>query len=104
MHRNKSPYMVMILLLIGNIEKNPGPETTWRTIRQPDYCNYLRVATYKVFLGERLLPDPASKDDVVVIDASDGLVELKQLLGQYYQAHLSGLKNLKNIFLVLWTQ
>ena len=46
-------------------------------------------------MGERLLPDPASKDDVIVIDVSDGLVELKQLLGQYYQAHLSELKNLK---------
>ena len=95
MHRKKSPYMVMILLLSGDIEKNPGPETTWTTIRHPDYCNYLRVAIYKVFLGERLLPDPASKDDVIVIDVSDGLVELKQLLGQYYQAHLSELKNLK---------
>ena len=61
----------------------------------PNYCNYLWVAIYMVFLGEKLLPDPAAKDDALVIDASDGFAELKSLLGQYYQPHLNELKNLK---------
>ena len=51
-YRKKSPYMAMILLLSGDIEKHPGPNTNWTTIRHPNYCNYLRVAIYKVFLGE----------------------------------------------------
>ena len=87
--------MVMILLLSGDIKKNPGPGASRRTIRHPNYCNYLWVAIYMVFLGEKLLPDPAAKDDALVIDASDGFAELKSLLGQYYQPHLNELKNLK---------
>ena len=50
MHRKKSPYMVMILLLSGDIEKNPGPETTWTTIRHPDYCKKYHVPlSYIIF-------------------------------------------------------
>ena len=82
----------MILFLSGDIEKNPGPDTSWTTIR---HCNYLRVAIYMVFLGEELLPGPAGKDDALVVDVSDGFTYLKILLGQYYQAHLNELKNLK---------
>ena len=85
----------MSLLLSGDIEKNTGPGASWTTIRHPNYCNYLRVAIYMVFLGEKLLPDPADEDDVLVIDVSDGFADLKNLLGQYYQPHLNELKNLK---------
>ena len=91
--------MVTILLLSGDIENHPGPCTSCATIRHPSYCNYLRVAIYMVFLGEKLLPDPAGKDDSLVIDVSDGFADHKNLLGQYYQAHLNELQNLKKIFL-----
>ena len=64
-------------------------------IRHPNYCNYLQVAIYKVFLGEKLLPDPSGKDDALDVDVCDGFADLKHLLGQYYQAHLNELKNLK---------
>ena len=87
--------MVQILLLSEDIENHPGPCTSCTTIRHPSYCNYLRVAIYMVFLGEKLLPDPASKHDALVNDVSDGFADLKNLLGQYYQAHLNELKNLK---------
>ena len=43
-----------------------------------------------------MLPDPALKDDALVIDLSDGFPDLINLLGQYIQAHLNELKNLKN--------
>ena len=83
MYRKKSPYLVLSLLLSGDIEKNPGPGTSWTTIRHPNYCNYLRVAIYKVFLGEKLLPDPSGKDDALDVDVCDGFADLKNLLGQY---------------------
>ena len=81
------------ILLRGDMEKNPGPGTSWTTIRHPNYCNYLRLAIYMIFLGEKLRPDPAGKDDAYGIDVSDGFTYLKR---QYYQAHLNELKNLKN--------
>ena len=66
----------MILLLSGDIEKNPGPDTSWTTIRHPNYCNYFVGCNYMVFLGEKLLSDPAGKDDALVIDVT-GLQTLK---------------------------
>ena len=86
--------MVMILLLSGDIEKNPGPGASWTTIQHPNYCNYLQVAIIYGIFGRKLLPDPAGEDDALVIDVSDGFADLKNLLGQYYQPHLNELKNL----------
>ena len=48
----KSHYMIIILLLSGNIERHPGPDS-WTTIKHPDFCNYLRICIYKIFLGEK---------------------------------------------------
>ena len=47
----KSHYMMIILLLSGDIERRPGPDS-WTTIKHPNFCNYLRVSIYKIFLGE----------------------------------------------------
>ena len=69
--------MAMILLLSGDIKKNPGPDTSWTTMLHPNYCNDLRVAIYKVFLGDKLLSDPAGKDDALVIDVSNRLADIK---------------------------
>ena len=58
----KSHYMVIILLLSGDIERCPVPDS-WTTIKHPNFCNYLRVSIYKIFLGEKLLPDPKDGKD-----------------------------------------
>ena len=85
--------MMIILLLSG--ERDPGPDS-WTTIKHPNFCNYLRVCIYKIFLGEKLLPDPKDgKDDSLTIDGCDGFADLKNLFGQHYQAHLVELKSLK---------
>ena len=91
----KSHYMMIILLLSGDIERHPGPDS-WTTIKHPNFCNYLRVCIYKIFLGEKLLPDPKDgKDDSLTIDVCDGFADLKNLFGQHYQAHLVELISLK---------
>ena len=48
----KSHYLMIILLLSGDIERHPGPDS-WTTIKHPNFCNYLRVCIYKIFLGEK---------------------------------------------------
>ena len=89
--------MMIIFLLSGDIERHPGPDS-WTTIKHPNFFNYLRVCTYKIFLGEKLLPDPKDgKDDSLTIDVCDGFADRKNLFGQHYQAHIVELKSLKKI-------
>ena len=85
--------MAMLLLLSGDIEKNPGPYS-WSKIKSPEFCNYLRVAIYKIFLGEKLLPDKDDSDSLK-IQLVDGFSDLQILFGQNYEAHLIDLKSLK---------
>ena len=95
MAMKKSPYMMLILLSCMDIEKNPGPET-WTAIRNPNFCNFLRVAIYKVFLGDKLIPtkeNDAECESVIEVDI--GLRELKELLGEHYKAESIDTKNLK---------
>ena len=75
----KSHYLMIILLLSGDIERRPGPDS-WTTIKHPNFGDYLRVSIYKIFLGEKLLPDPKyGKDDSLTIDMCDGFADLKNL-------------------------
>ena len=45
-----------------DIEKNPGLEN-WSALRTPNYCNFLRVAIYKVFIGEKLITSKEDSED-----------------------------------------
>ena len=90
-------YIFLLLLLSGDVETNPGP-ASWTAIRQPDFCNFLRVALYMVFEGLDLLPDPEGRNNDTSVTVSAGFIHLKNLYGDHYQAHLSELKPLqKNI-------
>ena len=62
-----------ILLLSMDVEENPGPEN-WTALRAPNYCNYLRVAIYKVFTGVKLIPSEDTEDQIVSVE--DGFDEL----------------------------
>ena len=50
--KHKSSYFSIILLKSENVERrNPDP-VTWSNVKNPLFCNFLRVAIYKMFLGE----------------------------------------------------
>lgn len=72
---------------------NPGPEN-WSALRAPNYCNFLRVAIYKVFIGEKLIPSKEDSGDEI-ISVEDGFNDLQLLFGHHFQAHLIDLKVLK---------
>ena len=94
-HSNIS-YVILLILLSGDIETNPGPDS-WTSIRQPDFCNFLRVAIYMVFEEIDLLPNPDENNNALV-GVKARFIELKTFYGEYYQAHLMELKPLqKNI-------
>ena len=79
-----------------DIEINPGPEN-WSALRAPNYCNFLRVAIYKVFTGAKLIPSDEDHEDEI-ISVEDGFNDLQLLFGQHFQAHLIDLKVLKKTY------
>ena len=86
----------LILFLSGDLELNPGPNS-WVSIKDPNFCNFLRVSLYMVFSGWVLIPESDDSDDVVV-SIQDGFQQLKLLYGEHYEANLAELKPLqKNI-------
>ena len=91
--RNSSFDDSLILLLSGDIEKNPGPEN-WYSLRHPNMCPFFRTAVYMVFDHKKLLPK-SSDDFVEFVDIDDGFIELQDIFQQYFDAHLIVLKSLK---------
>ena len=91
--RRKSSYMSILLLKSGNIERNPGP-ASWAKIRNPTFCNFLRVSIYKVFSREKLLPQDES-DLSLDVELIDGFNDLKNLFQENFDANNADLKPLK---------
>ena len=52
-----STYHISLLLLCGNIESHPGPESFY-ALRHPKMCGFFRTAVFLVFVAEQDLLDP----------------------------------------------
>ena len=89
----KKSYDILLLLLSGDIERNPGPEN-WYSLRHPKMCGYFRTAIYLVFEGQKLLPK-IEDDALVFVDVNDGFKDMKILFKEQFELHLIDMKTLK---------
>ena len=89
----KKSYDILLLLLSGDIEKNPGPEN-WYSLNHTFLDVYFRTAIYLVFEGQKLLPK--NEDDALVfIDVNDGFKDMKIIFKEQFELHLIDMKTLK---------
>ena len=89
----KKLYDILLLLLSGDIEKNPELEN-WYSLRHPKMCGYFCTAIYLVFEEQKLLPK--NEDDALVfVDVNDGFKDMKILFKEQFELHLIDMKTLK---------
>ena len=85
--------MFQILLLSGDVEKNPGPEN-WYSLKHPNMCGFFRAAVYFIFQGQKLLPVD-KKELELCIDINQGFLDMQNLFVNHFDILQLNLKNLK---------
>ena len=94
--RNK--HLLILLLLGGDIELNPGPCSNY-TLRESSLCGYYKAAIFFVLNGKKLVP--AEDDNDKEIDIPTGFDKLKNLFGEHFEINkleLDELLKRKNTF------
>ena len=91
--RNNMSFMFQILLLSGDVEKNPGPEN-WYSLKHPNMCGFFRAAVYFIFQGQKLLPVD-KKELELCIDINQGFLDMQNLFVNHFDILQLNLKNLK---------
>ena len=81
-----SSYAHILLLLSGDIEKNPGP-SNWSSFSDPNMCGYFRGTLFVVFyLKQKLIPENVSS--TLTVDDRQGFKDMLNMFQEHYEAHI----------------
>ena len=66
-------FMRVLLLLSGNVERNPGPTQLNYSLNDPNLCGFYRAAIYSVFTFKKLIPGEHATN---VTEKEQGIVDI----------------------------
>ena len=100
----KSSFDIFLLLLSGDIETNPGPETlTCYSLQHPNMCPFFRTAIYMIFSEQMLLPKN-DNDKHAKVKLEQGFEDLKNLFQQHFDANTINLSKMKKNISRFWAK
>ena len=82
--KNKSSFDVLLLLLSGDVEINPGPDN-WYSLWNPKMCGFFRTAVYLVFECQILILK--NENDLAFVEVKQGFSDMKTLFKDHFDVN-----------------
>ncbi len=92
---SRGKFLRILLLLSGNVERNPGPVSNY-TLDNVNLCGFYRAALYFVFSHRKLIP--VEQGSIETAKEEEGIADMMHIFGQHFSVHqLDFVKIKKNI-------